>query len=237
MPSHDRSVVIAIDGPSGAGKSTVARLLARQLGFLFLDTGAMYRAVAYEMQQRGIPMDEAGAARLVPDLRLRFSDDGERIFIRYRDEEEQDVSGPIRTREVTADVSKVAALRCVREKLTHEQRQLANERSVVAEGRDTATVVFPGADRKFFLTASLETRAHRRKQERSELAGLTIAEVAAEIAARDNADSERELAPLVPAPDAIRIETTDESIPEVVARLAAHCQGLPVRRGGSAGEL
>ncbi len=219
-----RRVVVAIDGPSGAGKSTVARALARRLGILFLDTGAMYRAVALVLLRQGIdPTEEAGVARIVRSLTIRFSEDGERIFTKLGDGPEEDVSAAIRMPDVTARVSQVSALQVVREKLTAEQRSIAAGRSVVAEGRDTTTVVFPDADRKFFLIASLDERARRRHDERPELSGTPVAEVAAEIRQRDERDSSRSIAPLRQASDAMPIDTTGVSLDSVVDRLARIC--------------
>lgn len=217
-----QSVIIAIDGPSGAGKSTVARLLARRLGYLFLDTGAMYRAVALALLRAGIPLEEASVARFLQRLRLHFSPDGERIFLQIGDDREEDVSSAIRNKDVTNRVSEVAALRCVREKLTSEQRAIASGRSVVAEGRDTTTVVFPDSSAKFFLIASLEARAKRRKAERPDLQQLSDEEVQAEIQIRDDKDSHRELAPLRPADDAIVVDTTGVPTNEVVDRLVSY---------------
>ena len=220
MTAH-RRIVVAIDGPSGAGKSTVARAVARRLGFLFLDTGAMYRAVALAFLRRSVGIDEESSRRLLAGLRLRFSEDGERMFLRLDQGPEDDVTAAIRTPEVTAVVSQVSALASVREKLTTEQRAIAAGRSVVAEGRDTTTVVFPDADRKFFLTAMLEERARRRKAERPELAGVPIEEIAAGMKVRDERDRTRAIAPLAEAKDAIVFDTTGLALEEVVERIAA----------------
>ncbi|MBI3821033.1 MAG: (d)CMP kinase [Planctomycetes bacterium] len=217
-----KSVVIAIDGPSGAGKSTVARLVARRLDYLFLDTGAMYRAVTFALIRHGISSEDAGVARFLQRLRLHFSPDGERIFLQIDNDPEEDVSAEIRTKNVTDRVSEVAALASVRAKLTTEQRAIAEGRPVVAEGRDTATVVFPDASRKFFLTASLEARVKRRQAERPELANRPVAEVAADIQRRDEKDSRRALAPLRPAESSIQIDTTELQTAQVVERILSY---------------
>lgn len=220
-----RRIVLAIDGPSGAGKSTVARALARRLGYLFLDTGAMYRAVALAFLKKGVGIaDEEGATRLLAGLRLRFSDDGDRIFLWLLPEPEADVTAAIRAPEVTAVVSQVSALAIVREKLTAEQRAIAAGRSVVAEGRDTTTVVFPDAQRKFFLTARLEERARRRQAERPELRSVPVEQVAAEIRARDERDATRRIAPLTRAADAVVIDSSGMPLDDVVEAIARHCE-------------
>jgi len=228
----NRRIVVAIDGPSGAGKSTVARAVAKRLGILFLDTGAMYRAVAWalleqaELGKGGVGTDEAAIAAFLRRLRLRFSEDGERISVQLDSGLARDVSAEIRTPRVTSVVSQVSAVPIVREMLTREQRAIAAGRSVVAEGRDTTTVVFPHCDRKFFLTASLEERARRRKAERPELEALSVQEVADEIAVRDQRDSTRSLAPLRMAADAVLIDTTGLSLDEVVERIVRECAEL-----------
>jgi cytidylate kinase len=225
--SPPRNIVIAIDGPSGAGKSTVARLLAARLGCLFLDTGALYRAVAYEAGRQGIShTDGPGVARLLPRLQIRFSENGERVYSKLDNGREEDVSAAIRTPEVTQSVSSIAAMPAVRAMLTAQQQAIANGRSVVAEGRDTTTVVFPNADRKFFLTASLEERARRRQAERPELRNATLTDVIVDIERRDALDSSRAVAPLREAPGSIHVDTTGQTLDEVVDHLAARCADL-----------
>jgi cytidylate kinase len=164
--------------------------------------------------------DESGISRLLQSLRIRFSEDGERVFSKVGQGPEEDVSAAIRTPEVTSLVSPVAALAAVREKLTGEQRAIATGRSVVAEGRDTTTVVFPDADQKIFLTASLEERARRRRAERPELRDADLEVVIADIEKRDAMDRGRRIAPLREAAGAIRVDTTGLSQESVVAKLA-----------------
>jgi cytidylate kinase len=206
--------VIAIDGPAGAGKSTAARRLARQLGYRFLDTGSMYRAVAWSVAQAGIPPVDG------PDLRrhlaaVRIAVDGERVSVDGRD-----VTDAIRTQEISALTSHLTTLAAVRETLTPLQRDLAAPGGTVLEGRDTGTVVCPDAEVKFYLDASLDTRARRRHDE---LAGRGITraldEVRAELGTRDARDSERALAPLRRAPDAIALDTSQLTVEQVVAAM------------------
>lgn len=209
-----REPVITIDGPAGAGKSTVARLLAARLGYRLLDTGGMYRAVAWSVAQAGISADDAAAiARHLASVTLKI--EGDRFVVNGRD-----VSGEIRTPEIGALTSRLTALAPVRDKVTPLQRRLAEPGGVVLEGRDTGTVVCPGADVKFFLDASLETRARRRQMELA-AAGWTVAldAVRAEITVRDAQDRTRELAPLRKADDAIEVDTSDRTTEEVVAAM------------------
>lgn len=217
--------MIAIDGPSGAGKSTVAKRLAARLGYLFLDTGAMYRAVALAvLEQKVNPLDADGVARLLPRIQIHFSGDGTRVFLSLDSEVARDVTEAIREQPVTDIVSDVAAHASVREKLTDEQRRIARGRSVVAEGRDTTTVVFNDADHKFFLTASLKERARRRRTERPELADKSLEEVIADIERRDSKDRSRPLAPLTEAAGVIRIDTTGLGADRIVDALVDHCR-------------
>jgi len=196
--------VVAIDGPAGAGKSSVAKAVAREIGFTYLDTGAMYRAVALAALRRGVaPAQVAGAVRL--DL-----SDGVRL-------DGEDVSGAIRTAEVSSAASEAAADLRVREALVATQRELLSDGDWVAEGRDIGTVVAPHAAVKVFLTADPAERARRRALE----LGLDEAQVLADQKARDARDSTREHSPLVPAPGAVVLDTTGLSLAEVVARIAA----------------
>ena len=212
--------IVAIDGPAGAGKSTVARELARRLGFTIVDTGAIYRAVALAAQRAGIGWeDDAALARLLDGgLEISFAPagDGQRVLLHG-----EDVTAAIRTPEISRGASVVSARPVVRQKLLGLQRQLGRGavRGAVLEGRDIGTVVFPDADVKFFLTANDEARAARRHAELLDK-GLPVplGEVLADQRRRDKDDSERAIAPLKPAPDAVVIDTTGMDPDEVVER-------------------
>ena len=199
--------VIAIDGPAGSGKSTVARAVAGKLGMPYLDTGAMYRAVAFSAIRRGVdPEDAPAVAELAVDIKL---DVAERVMV-----DDVDATIEIRNPEVTRAVSVVAVNPDVRKELVRRQREWAErEGSGVIEGRDIGTVVFPEAPVKVYMTASDEERAQRRSQE---LLDMHYDEVAADIARRDHIDSTRQLAPLSVAPDAVIVDTTESTVEEVV---------------------
>ena len=216
-----KKLVVAIDGPAGAGKSTVAKLAAKELGYTYIDTGAMYRAVAWKTLQQKADVTDAlilDVARDI-DVRLAYQDGVTQVFV-----DGQDITGEIRTPEVSHIVSQVAALGPVREKMVDLQRRMATEGGVLMDGRDIATHVLPDADVKIFLTASIEERAQRRWKEMKEKGyDMSLAELQEDIAARDKADSEREISPLVQADDATLLDTTGLSIDEVVARILAMC--------------
>lgn len=205
--------VIAIDGPGGSGKSTVARHLAERLGLQYLDTGAMYRAVAFAALRRGIdPSEEEPVAHLVDALELTVDEEGVTV-------DGVDATIEIRGPEVTRAVSLVAANPAVRAELRSRQREWAAARAGgVIEGRDIGTVVFPEADLKVFLTARAEVRADRRSREVSDLDYETVA---ADLARRDTLDEGREDSPLAQAEGALVLDTTGMSIDEVVERLVA----------------
>ncbi|WP_172890894.1 (d)CMP kinase [Aneurinibacillus soli] len=214
------TVKIAIDGPAGAGKSTVARRVAEQLGMLYIDTGAMYRALTYIALRASCPMTDEAALRALLDqmkLVLDVTADGQRVYVN-----EEDVTDPIRTPDVTGHVSTVAAHPAVREKMTELQREMARARSVVMDGRDIGTHVLPDAELKIFLTASIEERAERRLRE-LEQRGIAAdrGQLMADIAERDRKDSERETAPLKQAEDAQLLDTTGLGIDRVVERIVA----------------
>ena len=208
--------IVAIDGPAGAGKSTVARQLAGRLGFSIIDTGAIYRAVALAARRAGIPWEDDEGLRKLLDAGLGLSFDGERVLLRG-----EDVTEAIRTPEISRGSSVVSARAVVRQKLLQLQRDLghAAARGAVLEGRDIGTVVFPDAQVKFFLTASDAARARRRHAELADR-GLSVAldEVLSEQRRRDKDDTERAIAPLRAAPDAIVIDTTGLDLGEVVER-------------------
>lgn len=200
---------IAIDGPSGAGKSTLAKALAQELGFLYVDTGAIYRTVGLAALERGIdPADAGGVAALLPDLSITMSygADGLQHMILNG----VDVTGAIRRNEVSAAASKAAAIPAVRDFLMEMQRRAAREHDVIMDGRDIGTVVLPGADLKIYLTAAPEARAERRCRELRERGQQAdFDQVLAEVLERDRRDSQREAAPLRQADDAVLADTTE----------------------------
>ena len=209
-----RKPIIAIDGPAGSGKSTVAKQLANRLGYLYIDTGAMYRAVAWKSLQERIFLSEPDTiTALAERMVIHFErTDGQRIIV-----DDTDVTEAIRTPEVTQLSSPVSAIPGVRVRLVEMQRQMGREGGVVMEGRDIGTVVFPEAEVKVFLTASSEERARRRAVELAVKGVKTdISLVAKDMKERDTRDSTREHAPLKQAPDAIHIDTDGMSIEEVI---------------------
>jgi cytidylate kinase len=209
--------VITVDGPSGAGKGTIAHLLADQLGFHFLDSGALYRVTAYACEYDGIGLaDEKQVAEVARTLQVRFvsADNGE-ILVYYK---EHDASRAIRTEEGGRGASTVGAMPLVRTALLQRQRDFRQAPGLVADGRDMGTVVFPGAPLKFFLTASAEERAERRYQQLlAKGESVDRARLLNDIKERDERDSNRAVSPLLPAADAIVIDSTAISIEEVFA--------------------
>jgi len=215
---------IAIDGPAGAGKSTIARLVARHLGYVYIDTGAMYRAATLKALLNNVDLnDEDTLTRLVAgsSITLAYDNEGnQQIFL-----DGHDVTVDIRTPEVTANVSKVSAVQGVREQMVRLQQRLAEDKGVVMDGRDIGTHVLPGAEKKFFLTASIEERARRRYLEMQEKGyKADLEEIKAEIAKRDRMDREREFAPLVQAPDALLIDSSEMTIQQVVDTILVLCK-------------
>ena len=215
MPVNE---IITIDGPVASGKSTVSRLLAKKLDFLYLDTGAMYRAVALQAKRKGIDIgDKKELRELCQNLDLRFQTDGEETKLYIG---EEDISLPIRTPEMDLLSSTISAIKEVREAMTGLQRKIGQKGRLVAEGRDMGTIVFPDAEYKFFITASTEVRAKRRYQERIDRSeSVSLQDVEKELNLRDHQDETRPIAPLCPAEDAKIIDTTSLNLNEVIERI------------------
>lgn len=216
-------MIVAIDGPAGAGKSTVARAVARELGFRYLDTGAMYRAVGWKViEAGGDPLDEAGLEKMLEStaVELAHAGGGTRVLL-----DGEDVSAKIRTAEVSQAASKVSSLRSVREKMVDLQRDVGRERDVVAEGRDMGTVVFPDAEVKVYLDATPEERATRRYRELCDNGErATFEETLREVRERDRRDTERAFSPLRPADGALRIDSTGLTVAAVVGLIVEEVQ-------------
>ncbi len=207
--------IIAIDGPGGAGKSTIAGLLAEELGYLHLDTGAMYRAVTLAALEKNIEFDDNEAlAKVAENINIDFNKTGE-IFIDGRN-----VSQEIRSQKVDAYVSETAAVKEVRKILVKKQKEIARKNKVVMDGRDITTVVLPDAEYKFYLTASIEERARRRYEElKSKNIKVDIEDIKNNIKERDKKDSQRKYSPLKKADDAVLIDSTNLSIEEVIEKI------------------
>jgi cytidylate kinase len=209
--------IITIDGPAGSGKSTSAKLVAGKLGFLYLDTGAMYRAVAYLAIKNGILNDETKILESLKAASIQMEYSDGKVFVRLNDE---DVSDIIRTHEVSSYVSEVSAIAGVRYWLLEKQREIGHGTNLVCDGRDTGTAVFPDADVKIYLVASIRARAERRLLEfRQKDPSITIEQVAENLEKRDKIDSEREVNPLKKAPDAVEIDTSGLTIEVQVNRI------------------
>ena len=212
-------VAVAIDGPSGAGKSTIAKAAAKQLGFIYVDTGALYRTVGYAVAERRIDLSkETQLKQALSEIQVTFSYDehgSQRVFLNG-----EDVSEKIRTPEMSMMASKVSALGAVRAFLLDLQRNTAKRQSVIMDGRDIGTVVLPDADVKIFLTASPEIRAERRYQELIQKGeAVTLEEVLRDVIRRDYDDSHREIAPLKQAEDAILLDTSGYSLEKSTAEV------------------
>jgi len=210
-----KHIIIAIDGPSGTGKSTTAKIVAKDLGITYLDTGAMYRAITFAALEKGVaPTDKAGIDQLLQSTKIRF-DDNNQIVINGVNREKE-----IRGKQVSEAVSPYSAIPEVRSVLTQWQREIAGERSCILDGRDIGTVVFPNADFKFFLVTDLKVRAERRYQEcKQKGIAMTLEEIEKNLAERDRIDSSRATAPLKKADDAIEIDTTQLSIEQQVKKI------------------
>jgi len=218
--------IVTIDGPSGVGKSTIARMLANALGYTYLDTGAMYRAMAHAIAQQGIDSSDARAIEdLVKSIELTMlpadSPDGDvHVLINGTD-----VSAFLRTPETGMLASAISAIPAVRKRLTRLQQDIGAQGRIVVEGRDTGTVVFPGARWKFYLDADAEERARRRTDQlRRQGMEVNKSDILAQITARDQQDQQRTIAPLRAADDAIRIDSTSMTPEQVVAEMLAHIQ-------------
>lgn len=209
---------IAIDGPAGAGKSSIAKEVAKKLGFVYVDTGAMYRAVAVYAIENGIEIKESNFTKEVLDkieIELAYNENGQRIYLLGKD-----VSERIREADASIGASDVATIPAVRLKLVELQRALSEKSSVIMDGRDIGTYVLPDAEVKIFLTASVEVRAKRRLLElQNKGMDADFEKVKKDIEYRDKNDSEREFAPLKKAEDAIVVDTSDMTIPEVIKTL------------------
>ena len=219
-----KRLLITIDGPSGAGKTTVSRILAARLGYRYIDTGALYRGVAMAAISSGLkPDDDNGFLAMFNTVKLYFvpGEAGLRLFLNG-----SDITDQIRTPEISMVASAVSARPVVRNFLLNLQRDLGRDKNVVFEGRDMGTVVFPDADVKFFLDASLTIRAKRRFKELAPITPQSLEGVETDMRRRDENDSSRDLAPLKAAEDAIRIDSTDLSIEEVVERMVAAVNAL-----------
>jgi cytidylate kinase len=215
----DAAPVVTVDGPSGSGKGTISRAVAQRVGWHLLDSGALYRLVAYAGVDEGLdPTDVDGHARLAISMQVTFGvgpDGGEQVKLAGRD-----VTQAIRTETAGQGASRVAAWPAVRTALLERQRAFARPPGLVADGRDMGTVVFPGARLKIYLTASADERALRRyKQLKDKGSGVSLSALSREITERDARDSTRAVAPLIPAPDAEVIDSTSLSIEEVVGRV------------------
>ena len=212
-----KKIVVAIDGPAGAGKSTIAKLVAEKLGYAYIDTGAMYRSVAWKFLQTGKDFDEALLSDLAQTMMIEFKPEASvnRVFV-----DGTEVTEAIRSAEVTANVSRVAAIGAVREAMVTQQRRMGESGGVLMDGRDIGTVVFPNAQLKIFLTASVEERAMRRYKELvAKGQEVDLAQLKEDIASRDKQDSERAISPLRQAEDALLLDTSDMNIEQVTAKI------------------
>lgn len=225
--ARDKRLVIAIDGPAGSGKSTVSKIIAKKLGIMYLDTGAMYRALTLKAMRQGTDLDDEKALTVIArstDISLSEGSGGLKVFL-----DGEDVTGLIRTPELTAKVKYIARVPGVRKEMVRLQRAIGGESGAVLEGRDIGTVVFPDADFKFYLDASLEERAKRRCKELIEAGQkVRIEEIRKDVFDRDESDIKRDVGALKKADDAVIVDTTDLSIDGVVDRILGRIN--PVRK-------
>ena len=214
---------VAIDGPAGAGKSTIAKLVAKEKGYIYVDTGAMYRGLAIHFIKKGIKAEDIkGIVEACKDAEVRivYENDVQQIYLNG-----ENVTAMLRTEEVGNMASKTSAIPAVREKLLELQRTLAREKDVIMDGRDIGTNILPNADVKIYLTASVETRATRRYKELLEKGeNCVYEEIAQDIKERDERDMNREIAPLKQAEDAILVDSSEMTIDEVVKTICSYCK-------------
>jgi len=213
----NRRISVAIDGPAGAGKSSISKVVAKKLGYLYIDTGAMYRGITWALLNAGVSIDDVDAVEAALSkiqLELRVEETGLSVWVNGID-----VSQDIRTQYVTSHVSQVAAQKAVRTKLVDMQRQMAAAGGVILDGRDIGSVVLPNAELKVYLTASVETRGHRRWLELKDTENISLQEVCRTVAERDAMDMNRKESPLVCVEDAVVVETDHLSIEETVQTL------------------
>lgn len=214
---------VAIDGPAGAGKSTIAKLVAKEKGYIYVDTGAMYRGLAIHFIKRGLKAEDTkGIVEACKDAEVSivYENDVQQIYLNG-----ENVTTMLRTEEVGNMASKTSAIPAVREKLLELQRTLAREKDVIMDGRDIGTNILPNADVKIYLTASVETRATRRYKELLEKGeNCVYEEIAQDIKERDERDMNREIAPLKQAEDAILVDSSEMTIEEVVKTICSYCK-------------
>lgn len=211
-------MIIAFDGPAGSGKSTIAKIISEKLGITYLDTGAMYRAVTLYFLENNVDFNDEKQVEInLEKIELEFIND--KLYLNNKD-----VSVQIREKNVNDNVSFVSAIRIVREKMVDLQRKMSGKKSVVLDGRDIGTVVFPNADYKFYITASVDVRARRRYEEELQkgISNLSFDEVKKSMENRDYIDSNREVTPLRKADDAIEIDTSDMSIEQVLEKILSY---------------
>lgn len=212
--SASKRISIAVDGPAGAGKSSISKVVAKKLGYLYIDTGAMYRAVTLAVLRAGVnPADTDAVSHILSNLTLRMepTEEAFRVYV-----DGNDVTDAIRTQEVNANVSVVAAQKAVRQYLVAQQREMALAGGVILDGRDIGSVVLPNADLKIYLNASVETRAKRRWLEMKDNESVSLDDVKKSVADRDEMDKNREESPLVCVPDAVVIESDNLTFDETV---------------------
>lgn len=224
------NLIVAIDGPAGSGKSTSAKMVARKLGYLYIDTGAMYRAVTFASMRSGIMKDTDAIAELAEkaEIKLSFENGDTRVFLNN-----EELTDDIRSFEVNTNVSFVSAIERVRKSLVQKQREMGNTGcGVVMEGRDIATVVFPNADVKIFLTATIDQRTERRlKEYEGKGKNVSFDEIKKNLLYRDDLDSNRGVNPLIKAPDSIEVDTSTVSIDDQVALILNEVKKAGIKKG------